>query len=203
MRRLALALVTSVLAVSATAADNAGKDAGQNAAPDAAAMAKMMELMKPGAEHQQLAKMIGTWDVDAKLWMDPKAPPTESKATAQFTSVYEGRYIKQDFQGDMMGMPYSGTGYEGFDRGLGVYTAVWMDSMSTGMFTQTGKASADGKTITYGGEMYCPQTNGPIKARSVMTRVSDDELTYEMFVTQNGHEDKSMELHYHRKAAAK
>jgi hypothetical protein len=208
MRRTILTLASSLLAVAASAADNGGSNPGTNPGQvppgmDAAAMAKMMELMKPGPEHQQMAKMVGSWDVDGKMWMDPKAPPTDSKGTAQFSAIFDGRYIRQDFQGSMMGMPFTGIGIDGYDRGQKLYTTVWIDSMSTSTFTCTGTASADGKTITYTGDMWCPQTNGMIKSRSVMTLISDSEMTFEMFVTMNGHEDKSMELHYHRKAQAK
>jgi hypothetical protein len=202
MRRTLMTVASCLISVAAVAADDSGTNPGQvPPGMDAATMAKMMELMKPGPEHQQMAKVVGTWDVDGKMWMDPKAPPSESKGTAKFSSVFDGRFIRQDFQGTMMGMAFTGTGYDGFDRAQGVYNSMWIDSMGTGMFNQTGKASADGKVITYTGEMWCPQTNGTMKARSVMTHVSDNEMTYEMFVTMNGHEDKSMELHYHRAAA--
>ena len=30
----------------------------------------------PGAEHERLAKSVGTWDVDATMWMAPDAPPS-------------------------------------------------------------------------------------------------------------------------------
>jgi hypothetical protein len=206
MRVLTLALVPLLAATASFAADNGngGQNAGgHNAGIDPATMAKMMELMKPGPEHQQLAKMAGAWDVDAKMWMDPKAPPTASKGKAQFTPMFDGRFVRQDYQGDMMGTPFTGIGYDGFDRGRGVFTTVWLDSIGTAMMPMIGKASADGKTITYEGEMFCPMLNKVATMRSVCTRVSDSEVSYDMFVIDGDRQDKSMELRYHRVPAAK
>lgn len=186
---LALALAGSP---SAIAAEQGGTQSGSDPA-----MAKAMEKMQPGPEHQQLAKRwVGSWDVAMKMWMDPSQPPTESKGTSTCTSVFDGRFIRGDFQGEFMGKPFQGLGFDGYDRNLGQYTMYWCDSMGTAPMFMTGKASADGKTITYTGTMSDCMKGGAIPARAVTTHVDDRTIRFEMFSTRDGKEQKGMELTY-------
>src|SRR5688572_28248554 len=101
----------------------------KSGAPDA----KAMELIKPGPEHQQLAKLVGTWDVACKMWMQPDAPPVDSKGSETFTTVFEGRFLQAKFEGSMMGQPFTGYSTMGYDRSAKRYVTTWHDSISTGL----------------------------------------------------------------------
>lgn len=162
---------------------------------DPAAMEKMM----PGPEHEVLAKQVGTWSVATKMWMDPSQPPMESVGTAEFTMIADGRFLRQEFKGEMMGMPFTGWGYDGFDRVTGKYTSYWMDSMSTSPTFLTGTSKDGGKNIEYTGEMSDWGTGSTAKTRWVGVHTSDDETHVEMYVTHGDKEEKAMELVYKRK----
>jgi hypothetical protein len=192
MRFLALALL---ITCSMHAADSA---------PDPAAVQAAMDLMsKTGPEHAILAKAVGEWDVQSTMWMAPGAPPTVSKASATFTSVLDGRWIRQDFQGEMMGRPYVGQGMNGYDTLEKQYVTTWYDNISTPFTAMTGSSPDGGKTITYTSEMkHCPMTGGPIAMRHVLAWESADRMVYTMFSTpRGGSEQKGMELVYTRKKA--
>src|SRR5205823_3757741 len=126
-----------------------------------------MQRMQPGAEHGQLMRRCGTFDVACTMWMDPATPPMQSKGRAVLSPFLDGHYQRQDFLGEMMGRPFTGFGIYGFDRVQGKYTAVWVDSMGTGTMTMTGTSKDEGKTIEYGGDVSCPIDGSVIPMRSV------------------------------------
>jgi hypothetical protein len=194
MRTIPIFSVAIFLACSAalSASDSAG------GAPSPEAMAKAMAKMQPGPEHQELAKMAGSWDVASSFWMDPSAPPQQSKDTATFSVILNGRYVRQDYHGQMMGKPFNGIGIDGYDNNLGTYTSVWIDDMSTAAMVLHGKKSSDGKSITFEGDVSDCMTGGTMHVRSVATRQSDDAMSFEMFCNRGGTEQKSMELRYTR-----
>jgi hypothetical protein len=193
MNRIASTLLCA-LALAAPATLGAADEA------DAKAMQQMMELMKPGKEHAQLGKMVGTWDATVTAWMKPGAPPSVTKGVAIYTPVYDGRFVRADFSGDMMGQPFTGIGIDGFDRARGVYTASWMDSMSTSMMFETGTSKDDGKTIEYSGEIGdCMAPGKTVKIRSIVSHTGDDAMTYTMYQTRDGKEAKSLEIAYTRR----
>lgn len=189
MRHL-ISLTLVIAAGCAAAADQeAGTSPGQT--PD-------MTLAQPGPEHQALAKLAGTWNVAATMWMEPGKPPMESTGTAKIETILDGRYLRQDYQGEFMGQKFTGLGIEGFDRVRNAYTTAWLDSMSTGIMHMDGKSSDGGRTITYTGEYSCPMEKRQIKGRSVTTITDDQAFTVTMYSERDGKETKSMELRYTR-----
>ena len=95
----------------------------------------MMEVYKklgtPGAPHKVLARMAGTWNTKMKSWMEPGKPPMESTGTSEQRMILGGRYLQQDFAGDMMGSPFTGIGVTGHDNHTKKYVSTWIDSMGT------------------------------------------------------------------------
>lgn len=192
MRTLFVAMVLAVLSCPpAWAQGEPDGDAGM----DAAAMEKMM----PGPEHEVLAKRVGTWSVSTKIWMDPSQNPMESIGTAEFKLVMDGRFLHQEYKGEMMGMPFTGWGFDGFDRVTGKWTSFWIDSMSTSPTSLTGTSADGGKTIEFTGDMSDCASGTVVKTRWVATHSSDDESRVEMYVTHGDKEEKAMELVYKRK----
>jgi len=182
-----------------------GLHAGETAPDPAAIQAAMQQMTTPVAEHAALAKTVGDWDVQSSMWMAPGAPPEVSKATATFAALLGGRWIRQDYQGSMMGQPYVGVGMSGYDTVAKEYVATWFDGFSTAPSHMTGASKDGGATITYLSEMkHCPMTGGPLSMRSVLSNESADRMVFTMFNTpKGGTEQKSMELIYTRRKVAK
>ena len=191
IRRLAVATLATAVLASPLGAAEEGAQPGMDPAA--------MERMQPGPEHQKLAKLAGTWDVAGKFWMSPEASPVETKGTATFETIFDGRFLEEEYQGEWMGQPFTGKATIGYDRAAKPYVSTWIDSMSTGLMAMRGTPSADGKTITYTGEMVCPMDGKRCQMRQVETMRSDDRFTFEMFQTKDGKEAKCMELTYTRK----
>ena len=67
--------------------------------PSAEDMQKMMEMSKLNENHKLLGELAGTWKYTIKMWMDPSAPPQESKGTAVRKEMMGGRFYVGDFTG--------------------------------------------------------------------------------------------------------
>ena len=163
------------------------------------AMEVYTRLGTPGAPHKLLAGMAGSWSTRIKTWMGPDSPPMESKGTSEQKMLLGGRFLQQEYSGDMMGSPFTGIGVTGYDNHTKKYVSTWMDSMGTGIFFFEGTASADGRTITQEAR-YDDPLKGPVKWRSVTKIVDNNTLVFEMYGTdKRGKEEKMMEITYTRK----
>jgi len=157
------------------------------------------ELATPGAPHKLLAGMAGSWSVKSTWWMDPSGPPMESTGASEQKMILDGRFLQQDFSGEMMGGPFAGIGFTGYDNHTGKYVSTWMDSMGTGIYYFEGSAGADGKTITQSCS-YDDPMRGPLTWRSVTRIVDRNHLVFDMYTTdKSGREDKMGEMTYTRK----
>jgi hypothetical protein len=166
-------------------------------------MQAMMDLYKklgtPGAPHKGLASMVGSWIARIKCWMEPNKPPMEWTGISEQKMVLGGRFLQQEFTGEMMGSPFTGFGITGYDNHTRKYVSTWIDSMGTAILFFEGTASADGKTITQESH-YDDPVKGPMKWRSVTRIVDDNTHVFEMFDIDNmGKEERTMEIAYTRK----
>jgi len=176
------------------------KEKGQEAKND---MQTMMEvytkLGAPGETHKVLASMAGRWNTKIKSWMEADKLPMESTGTCEQKMILGGRFLQQEFNGEMMGSPFTGIGVTGYDNHTKKYVSTWIDSMGTAILFFEGTGSADRKTITQEA-CYDDPIKGPMKWRSVTRIVDDDTHLFEMYGTdKSGKEVKMMEITYTRR----
>jgi len=165
-------------------------------------MALWMDLAKPSIYHQRLSYFVGEWDLVARMWMQgPDAPPQESSGRASYRWLMDGRWLAEDFSGDMMGMPFTGFSLMGYDNFRREYVGIWIDSMSTTMATMAGRLDQSGKVITMYGEMDEPATGDLGKMVAYVTRIVDDHThVFEIHdLGMGGPNTKMMEITYTRK----
>jgi len=162
---------------------------------------KWMEAATPGAPHKVLDVFVGDWEVASKWWMDPAAPPMESKGTVSKKWILDGRFLQEDFSGEMMGMPFKGTGLTGYDNLKKQYNSFWVDSTTTAMLISLGTASKDGKTLTFNSKMDDVMTGEKDKPiRFVIKIEGKDKHTFEMYEGAGSKEKKAGEMTYTRKS---
>lgn len=164
--------------------------------------AEMEAYMKAGAlgpQHEAMAGQVGTWDVAITSWMDPAAPPVESKGVAIRTLHLDGRVMQEEFQGDMMGTPFTGLSRSGYDNVSGKYWSTWTDSMSTGIMVSEGECDED-QSCTYVGTYNDPIKGGPVTNRYELKWISPDEQYFAMYGPgPDGEDVKMMEMVYTRR----
>ena len=163
----------------------------------------MMELWKqlgtPGEPHKQFTALAGSWTTATKEWMEPGKPPIESTGTAEMKMLLDGRFLYQEFTGQMMGQPFNGIGIDGYDNMRKKYVTAWMDSMGTGIFLMEGTASPDGKTITLRGSHPEPG-GGKMSHRAIWKLIDNNTQQFDMYGAHHGQKEmKMMEIVYMRK----
>jgi hypothetical protein len=166
-------------------------------------MQKMMQIYQkvgtPGAPHKRLEMMTGSWITKVTGWMDPESPPMESKGTCKQKMILNGRFLQQEYAGDMMGTMFKGINLIGYNNFTKEYESIWIDSMSTAIYFFKGPASRDGKTITQKSR-YNDPARGPLTWRSVTRIIDENTMRYEMYVAaKRGKENKEMEMILTRK----
>jgi hypothetical protein len=165
---------------------------------------KMMEEMikagTPGPQHALLKKYTGTFSANCTMSMMPGAPEMTSKGELKTEMILGGRVQSSTYSGDMMGQPFKGMCFVGYDNMKQKWFTIWMDDMSTGMMSVEGDGDAAGKVVTFKGEMPCPANGGKITPfRQVVTFKDDDHYTVEMFSQDAaGKEFRGMSIEYTR-----
>jgi hypothetical protein len=165
-------------------------------------MKRWQAFMTPGPEHKELASCAGTWSAEINVWMaGPGSEAQTSTGTAEFSTVLGGRYLKQEVSATMMGMPFNGIGYTGYDNFKKKFVGSWMDDMGTGLTTMEGTADASGKSITMWGVMDEPTTGERNKKVKYITKIVDaDTQVFEIYdVTTYGEKAPIMQMTYKRK----
>jgi hypothetical protein len=189
------ALLVTVLAATAGRAAEKGTGASTDAA-----MQACIAAATPGVPHQQLATMAGTWDAVVKSWMAPGTEPMETKGVAEMSMVLGGRYLSQQFRGEMMGQPYEGIGHTGFDNVQKKFVSTWMDNMGTGVMLSTGVEDAATRKVAYTGKYWDPVTGAETSMDQLLTIVDPDHQLFEMYMFgPDGKKFKCMEIHYTRR----
>jgi hypothetical protein len=193
-----------VLLLAGLSAAQETKPADKPAAPPAmSAEEKAMQeawqkFATPGEAHNKLQDMVGTWDAEVTMWMGPQ--PEKSKGVSEHRLVLGGRFIEQRFKSEMMGQPFEGLGYMGYDNFKKKYVNTWMDNMSTAVMVSEGTFDASGKVMTSTATMDDFMTGKKANVRMVSTTVSPDEELFEMFGPDpTGKEVKQMEIRYRRR----
>jgi hypothetical protein len=188
---------------------NAGAGAGQEMPDMATMMKKWMATINPGPNHKWLDQFAGKWKTTTKMWMGgPGTPALETSGTAEIKWVLDGRYLHQEFKGEMMfpdetgqmkKMPHHGMGFTGYDNYRKMYVGNWQDNLSTAMLTFTGTKSPDGKTMTMYGQMDEPMLDTVGRMVKYVTRVeSDKKFIFEIYDLHAGDNYKVIEVVYER-----
>ena len=150
MRKMTIVLAAVALCLASgtpSLADHHEK--GQSAESHAPAEAGMPP-MGPPPEMKQIEAMNGQYAVKFLFKMDPMSPEwTETEATAALSTVAGGGAQQMLYDGEMMGMPFSGVGLTSYDRETGKWQTIWVDSMGARISVYTGDFE-DGKMVVEG-----------------------------------------------------
>jgi hypothetical protein len=199
LRRTLTSLTLVALLLSAPLqAQEAGK-APEMTPEQKAEMEAYMKAGTPGPEHKRLAATAGTYDVRMKNWHEPGGQAMEESGTAIRTMALDGRVLVEQFQGTMMGSPYSGHGMMGYDNVTGKFWSTWNDSMSTGLMVSEGTCDAQ-MACTFTGSWNDPIKKVPVKTRMATRWTNPTTELFEMYgPDKKGAEVKMMEITYTRK----
>lgn len=164
---------------------------------EAAMMAAYEKAMTPTDAHARLADMAGSWDMTVTMWMEPGADPIVSKATATREMVLGGRYLTEVVEGEgLLGGPFIGQGWTGYDNLGEEYKATWIDNMGTGILVSHGKWDDEINGIVWHASYVDPTTGGKVKVKSISQSEGPDKEIYSWYEKREGEEEgrKTMEI---------
>jgi hypothetical protein len=165
-------------------------------------MARWKDSMTPGVMHKKLGIFVGSWNVEVKVWINgPDSLPTISKGTARYSLMYGGRYLKQEFKGEMMGQPFIGTGYTAYDNMKKKYTGTWIDNMGTAISTMEGTMDNGRKTLILWGKMDEPMTGEMNKdVKYVLHIINKNKHVFASYYEASGDsKEPTLQITYTRK----
>jgi hypothetical protein len=169
-------------------------------AEEKAAMEAWLKYAAPGPSHKLLEPLVGSWNATTTWWQAPGAPPQVSTATAETVAVLGGRFIREDVSGTMMGQPFQGIGYTGYDNFKKKFVGTWMDSMGTMIMVSSGTADATGKVLTFTAEIDDVMSGKTVTVREVARVIDNNKHVFEMYGPDpSGKEFKTMEIVYTRR----
>jgi hypothetical protein len=158
-------------------------------------MKKAQAAGTPGPAHKALDAFVGNWKADVKCSMGEGSESNNSQGTATTKWILGGRFVAEEFHGEMMGKPFTGKCLLGFDNSKQTYKCVWVDDFSTAVYTSEGKADSSNKVITLEGKADCAATGQKDVPRKQVYRVlGPDKYVLEMY--NDG--QKQMEITYTR-----
>ncbi len=176
---------------------------GQETSPQAKMQAQMMKYGTPGKPHEFLKRFVGDWDVEiTAIPPVPEAQPQKSKGTMKSEIIFDGRFLRSEFDGMMGNAPSKGFQINGYDLYQNVYTTIWLDSWSTSFLVMKGKLDPTGNVLTSTGESPDPMTDGKTmeKLKTVVTFMGEGKYKFELFmVMAKGPETKTLEMVFTRK----
>ena len=159
-----------------------------------------MNYMTPGPIHQWMAKGVGEWKVETKMWWDENSKePLVTTGTCVNSMILGGRYLQSKHTSEIMGMQFEGIATTAFDNGKKIFISSWVDNMGTGMYKMEGTLDEKTNTVTMKGTAFDPITGKDCTMREVQKFIDDNNIFIEYFVNKGGKEYKSMELKLTRK----
>jgi hypothetical protein len=159
---------------------------------------KMEAAGTPGPAHKALEALVGSWKAEVKCWHDPSGAAQVSQGTAKTRWILNGRFLEEEFHGEMMGKPFTGKSLMGYDNTKQKYNMVWISDMQTSTFTSEGRGEDGNKTITLEGRADCPATGQrDVLMKSVFRVLGPDKHIFEIYDGSKGNA-KTMEITYTR-----
>lgn len=160
------------------AADEAcGGDAENDASTEA-----WKKLHAPNENHAMLAKMVGKWDMEVKMWMAPNTDPTVTKTTCEFTKDFGGRFIRCKYEFKETNFPHKGELLYGYNNATKKFQLIRITDMDTGMLIFNGDHDAKTNKTTYSAK-YKMDWGGEtmdVETRQIYTYTSDDKFVMEV-----------------------
>jgi len=161
-------------------------------------MAKVSKAARLGPQHDKMAALAGSWNLQFKHRTGPDAEWSTETGTAEAKIALGGRYLVEELKCTYDGVPYEGVRVHGFDNLEGTYFNIWMDSLGTWPVLSRG-ASDEGDALVYHGRWKDVHTPAGRPFRTVLKRDGNDTWQLDLYDTIDGAEVKILEATYTRR----
>lgn len=155
---------------------------------------------KPAKDQEWLKQLVGEWDIQFKIYMQPDQPPMESVGTDSVRTVGD-HWVVTETKTTMMGAPYTGIHSLGYDPLNKRFHGTWIDSFCGTLWVYKGTLNDAGDALTLETEGPSMQTpNKTARYKEVMQITGKDSRTYTSSIeTDDGKWMKIVAIEYRRK----
>jgi hypothetical protein len=112
----------------------------------AEAMAKARRFTQPGEAHKALARFVGKWATETRIFMAGKPTPPE-KGVSEFAWLMPGRWLKHESNGAIMGQPMRTFMMLGYDNFKMSFVSSQVSNLDTAMTYAEGDMDPGGKAL--------------------------------------------------------
>ncbi|MCI0585664.1 MAG: DUF1579 domain-containing protein [Planctomycetes bacterium] len=156
---------------------------------------RWQEMCTPGENHAKLAPLLGKWDTKTTIL------GMATQGTSESRWLVDGRWLQEEWSGEMMGQKGRGWVTLGYDNFKKKYVVSFVDSFSTTMNTAAGAWDQTGKVLTAHGFLDEPMTSEQDKpVKYVWRLLSPDRRVFEVHDLAIGETNtKVIEVEYTRK----
>lgn len=161
---------------------------------------RWQEVCTPGKRHEALQRFLGEWESELAIFMMPGAPPMTSKGKARGTWLAEGRWLRFESEGNVMGQENRGFTMIGYDNYKQKYVSAQVDSTTTALLSAEGNFDQTGDLLMMFGLMDEPMTGEHDKLVKYQWRFLDaDHIVLEVHDLPIGEtKTKVVEVKYSR-----
>jgi threonine dehydrogenase-like Zn-dependent dehydrogenase len=157
-------------------------------------MQAMIESGTPGENHKVLNALVGDWAGEWKIYWAPDSEPAVSQGTVKRDWILGGRYLHEAVEATGEMGTFHGVGYSAYNNIDGLYEFIWMDTMSTGIYFETGTFNPETKILTTRNSHRDPATGKVIPGWGKLDLSNPNRHTFVGYSTgTNGKEHKSFE----------
>jgi Protein of unknown function (DUF1579) len=149
--------------------------------------ATMMESMKPGPEHERLARLVGRWNLETRIWPEPGAQPMTVTGAAENRMILGGRFLVSETTTSSGPMQGESMTIFGFDRRNDWYTSAGYDTFGTYHVAAQGTWDAARGAIVMHGEDTVVEGNHTQTWDFVLRPVDEDTYVFEIIFTDPWH----------------
>lgn len=162
----------------------------------------VMSLVTPAGadpEHDRLAAMCGTWNVDMTLWPQPGAQSMNAPATSTITSLFDGKFVQEKIEGTVMGMAFTTLAWTGYNPGTKQYEATRISSTNPVRIAEAGTYDETKEQFELKADMV--MAGATWHQRTVIQQASPDAMVATSYLSSDAvPEWKAVEIRYTRKA---
>ena len=143
--------------------------------------------------------LIGEWEGQSQLWLDPSKPPESTAVTGQFEWVFGERILRHRYQGTAAGKPHHGEETYVDNQFQGRLELYWSDSfhMNYAVMKSVGQWTEKGYDVKGGYEVG--KDMAPWGWRTTLEVIAQDHVQQTAYnISPAGEEDLAVRVDYRK-----
>lgn len=166
-----------------------------------AGMDNYVEAAAPGAAHEALARLEGSFRADVLFSDQAGHEPDRLAGRAVNRMAAGGLFLETRYSGRFFDQDFEGVGLIGYDNAAGRYNGLWVDSMGSYLVAFKDSGESTPQRIVFGAEVVDPVGGHVEERRREITVTDADHWRMEEWLLGEG-EAKVLDVQFTRTSAA-